>query len=412
MSKHFWALLSVPFILVLSNSLLIPVLPQIQKALNISLFQSSLIITAFSLTAGLVIPGAGYLSDRIGRKAVMVPALVLFGAGGVAAGMAAWMLKNPYPWILVARVVQGIGGGGTYQLAMALAGDIYTGKERSRALGYLEAANGLGKVVAPLLGSATALLVWFAPFFLYGLLAWPAALLVWLICKEPPLSAPPEVKTYVTELKTVWAQRGLGLTACFAAGFFALFLLFGLLSYLSDILETKLSIKGFTRGLLVAIPVLSLTLTCSFMGVYLEKRLGPGPLVKKTLILGIALVAGALVVLALLPTGYIYFAPLVVAAIGTGMFLPGLNLLITSAASNERGLVTALYGTVRFFGAALGPPVVGLGLKFGKTLLFFIFALINVIILLLVQKLVDPTQMLPKKLVKSTGNNRDTTTNN
>ena len=81
--------------------------------------------------------------------------------------MAAWMLKNPYPWILVARVVQGIGGGGTYQLAMALAGDIYTGKERSRALGYLEAANGLGKVVAPLLGSATALLVWFAPFSLW-----------------------------------------------------------------------------------------------------------------------------------------------------------------------------------------------------------------------------------------------------
>ena len=64
MSADFWVLLLVPFILVLSNSLLIPVLPQIQTALGVTLFKSGLIITAFSLTAGLVIPGAGYLSDR------------------------------------------------------------------------------------------------------------------------------------------------------------------------------------------------------------------------------------------------------------------------------------------------------------------------------------------------------------
>lgn len=403
MSSNFWALLSVPFILVLSNSLLIPVLPQIQKALSISLFQSGLIITAFSLTAGLIIPGAGYLSDRIGRKAVMVPALVLFGLGGVAAGIAAWLLENPYPWILTARVLQGIGGGGTYQLAMALTGDIYTGKERSRAVGYLEAANGFGKVVAPLLGSATALLSWFAPFFIYGLLAWPAALLVWFVCKEPPLSSPPKGKTYIAELRKVFSKRGFGLAACFAAGFLALFLFFGLLSYLADVLEEKMGIKGFARGLLVAIPVLSLTLTCSFTGIYLEKRLGP-PL-KMALLLGVSLVAAAMIALALLSPGYGYFAPLVVAAIGIGIFLPGLNLLITSAASGERGFVTALYGTVRFFGAALGPPAVGLGLKLGKTLLFFIFAAATGIVLALVWQLVDPNRMLPEKLVKSTGDN-------
>lgn len=410
MSTDFWVLLLVPFILVLSNSLLIPVLPQIQTALGVTLFKSGLIITAFSLTAGLVIPGAGYLSDRIGRKAVMVPALVLFGLGGTAAGISAWLLKNPYPWILAARVLQGIGGGGTYQLALALAGDIYTGKERSRAVGYLEAANGLGKVVAPLLGSAAALLAWFAPFFLYGLLAWPAALLVWFVCQEPPPSAPPEAKTYIAELKQVWGKRGLGLAACFAAGFLALFLFFGLLSYLSDVMEEKMGIKGFTRGLLVAIPVLSLTLTCSFIGVYLEKRLGPP--VKLALLLGLAVVSVALVALALLPAGYLYFVPLVATAVGLGIFLPGLNLLITSAASSERGFVTALYGTVRFFGAALGPPAVGLGLKLGKTTLFLIFAALAGTILALVWRLVDPNQMLPKNLVKTSGDNDNTAANN
>ncbi len=410
MSSSLWALLSVPFTLVLSNSLLIPVLPQIRKALHISLFRGGLIITAFSLTAGAIIPGAGYLSDRVGRKAVMVPALVVFGLGGVGAGLAAWLLPHPYPWMLVARVMQGIGGGGTYQLAMALVGDIYTGKKRSRAVGYLEAANGFGKVVAPLLGSATALIIWFAPFFLYGLLAWPAALLVWFVCEEPPLPSPSEGTSYFADLKTVWAKRGRDLTACFSAGFLALFLLFGLLSFLADVLEEKMGIKGFIRGLLVAIPVLSLTLTCSFTGVYLEKRLGEP--VKKALLLGLTLVAAALIALALLPVGYSYFVPLVIAAIGTGIFLPGLNLLITSAASGERGFVTALYGTMRFFGAALGPPAVGLGLKLGKTPLFFLFAAATAGVMALVWLLVDPIQMLPEKMVKSTGDNVDMETKN
>lgn len=402
--KSFAALCTVPFILVLSNSLLIPVLPQIQKTLKLSLFRAGLIITAFSVTAGIVIPFAGYLSDRVGRKAVMVPSLVIFGLGGVLAGIAAWLLPHPFPWILAGRVLQGLGGGGTYQLAMALAGDMFTDQERSKALGYLEGANGLGKVVAPLLGSAAALIVWFAPFFVYGLLAWPAAVLVWLACREPPLPAPPEGSSYLADLKKVLAKRGGGLAACFTAGFLALFLLFGLLSYLADVLEEKLGIRGFTRGLLVAIPVLALTITSSSTGIYLQKHLGP-PL-KTAVLAGLVLVAAALVALALLPSGFLFLLPLTVAGVGTGLFLTGLNLLITSAAEGERGLVTALYGTVRFFGAALGPPALGLGLKLSRLPLFLGTAAITAVVLLSFWFLVNPQKMLPKELAKTAGDER------
>lgn len=399
--KSFAALCTVPFILVLSNSLLIPVLPQIQKALRLTLFQAGLIITAFSLTAGIIIPFAGYLSDRVGRKAVMVPALVVFGLGGVLAGIAASLTPRAFPWILAGRVLQGIGGGGTYQLAMALAGDMFTDHERSKALGYLEGSNGLGKVVAPLLGSAAALLVWFAPFFVYGLLAWPAAALVWFVCREPPLPAPPAGSTYLEDLKGVLSRRGRGLSAAFSAGFLGLFLLFGLLSYLADVLEERLGIKGFTRGLLVALPVLAMTITSSSTGVYLQKRLGP-PL-KTVLLLGLGLVAVSLAALAVIPSGFLFLLPLTTAGIGTGLFLPGLNLLITSAAEGERGLVTALYGTVRFFGAALGPPALGLGLKVGRLPLFLGAAAATALVLLLAWFLIHVDEMLPAELGKNPG---------
>ena len=161
----FAALCTVPFVLVLSNSMLIPVLPKMQRAMGISLFQVGLLITAFSIPAGTIIPLAGFLSDQYGRKLIMVPSLLIFGLGGVFAGLAALFLEKPYIYILLARILQGVGGGGTYQLAMALTGDIFQSEERSKALGILEAANGLGKVAAPLLGAGSAPHLLVCPLF-------------------------------------------------------------------------------------------------------------------------------------------------------------------------------------------------------------------------------------------------------
>ncbi|HOL11161.1 MAG TPA: MFS transporter, partial [Bacillota bacterium] len=143
----------VPLIMVLGNSMLIPVLPSIQKELNISVVQVGLLITVFSIPAGIIIPFAGLISDRIGRKTVMFPALLVYGIGGILAGIFAIIFKEKaFPYIIAARIIQGIGAGGTYQLSMALASDLIQSNERSSVLGYLEASNGLGKVISPLAG--------------------------------------------------------------------------------------------------------------------------------------------------------------------------------------------------------------------------------------------------------------------
>ncbi len=70
--------------------MLIPVLPQMQKALNISQFQSSLTISLFSIAAGLFIPILGYLSDRFSRKAIIIPSLIVYGEP------ACWRALAPY----------------------------------------------------------------------------------------------------------------------------------------------------------------------------------------------------------------------------------------------------------------------------------------------------------------------------
>jgi ACDE family multidrug resistance protein len=144
-----------------------------------------------------------------------------------------------------------------------------------------------------------------------------------------------------------------------------------------------------------------MTITSSTTGVYLQKHLGRR--LKPVLLLGLALVAVSLVALAVVPSGLFFLFPLTAAGVGTGLFLPGLNLLITSAAEGERGLVTALYGTVRFFGAALGPPALGLGLKFGRFPLFVGATAATCLVLFLAWLLINANEMLPQHLAKNPG---------
>nr|WP_254611387.1 MFS transporter [Paenibacillus sp. JMULE4] len=180
---EFIAIATVPLVLVLGNSMLVPILPDMQERLGISQFQSSLVITLFSVTAGLVIPLSGYLSDRFSRKAIMIPSLIIYGAAGVLAGFGA--VWNSYTVIIIARAIQGLGAAGTAPIAMALAGDMYKEATESKALGLTEASNGAGKVISPILGALLALWVWYAPFFAFPFFCLMSLLAVMFLLKEP-----------------------------------------------------------------------------------------------------------------------------------------------------------------------------------------------------------------------------------
>lgn len=71
----------------LGNSMLIPILQPMQNSLGISEFQASLTITVFSIAAAIFIPILGYLSDRFSRKVIILPSLILYGIGGLIAGI-------------------------------------------------------------------------------------------------------------------------------------------------------------------------------------------------------------------------------------------------------------------------------------------------------------------------------------
>lgn len=124
--------------------MLIPVLPTMEKELDITPFQSSLIITVYSVVAIIFIPIAGYLSDRWGRKRVIIPSLLLAAIGGVISAFTAWQLQNAYWLILIGRTLQGIGAAGAFPIVLPLIGDMFHSEDKvSSSLGIIETANTL-----------------------------------------------------------------------------------------------------------------------------------------------------------------------------------------------------------------------------------------------------------------------------
>src|SRR5690625_3423558 len=126
--KRRWAIISlasIPLIMTLGNSMLIPILPMLEKELDITKFQTSLIITLYSIVAIFLIPIAGYLSDQFGRKKVIIPSLIITGIGGTVAGIASWKMTDPFIMILIGRILQGVGASGAMPIVLPMVGDIF-----------------------------------------------------------------------------------------------------------------------------------------------------------------------------------------------------------------------------------------------------------------------------------------------
>ncbi len=371
-TKAAWGLAFVPLIMVLGNSMVIPVLPEIKQAFHLSDFKLGLIISLFSIPAGLIIPLAGYLSDRFGRKKVIIPALIIYGIGGLLSGLSVWLLgSKAFSLLLAGRIIQGIGAAGTAPVAMALCGDLFQGSQRSKILGLMEASNGFGKVISPILGSALGLIVWYAVFLFFPIIMIPVVLALAFLVKEKDKNTQKQsCQAYWKAVKQIFAKKSGLLLTSFLAGMSTLLILFGVLFFLSEYLEKTYHLQGIPKGLALAVPVLFLTITSFLTGLGLKKQTRP---LKWLVCSGLGIIALAMALLGIFSHNtWLFFISISLAGVGAGLAMPCLNIIITSSCSAERrGMLTSLYGSVRFFGVAIGPPAFGLLWGMGRPVMFW-----------------------------------------
>ncbi len=377
----------LPVLMVLGNSMLIPILPNIESGLHIDERWSGWILSSFTIPAAVCIPFIGFLSDRFGRNRLIQYSLWIIVLGSILCAASAWM-KNPAFLFMGGRGLQGVGAAGTTPLAIALAGDLFHGEERSRVLGALEVFNGIGKVIAPIMGAGlTIFLSWNNAFWIFPLLC----LVILFGLKKNIMNTNDEmgllgVRSYVRELAAVFASKWLLLLPLFTIGGIGLFLLFGILFFLSYHIENTFHIDGFFKGFSFMFPLGAMTISSTWCGKRIKTDGDRGWHYIKWGIGLMTVPLGALIFFHSL--GSLLFC-ITVCFGGLGLILPVLNTFITgSVDEGERGFVVSLYGAARFLGVALGPIAYSAWKEdivkmYGFT---FVFSALNVLLYVVLMK--------------------------
>lgn len=163
----------------LGTALLSPVLDSLIGPFGTTATDIGLMMSFFTAPPIVVIPLAGLLADRYGRKPVIVTALLLFGVAGTAI-----ILTTNFRVVLGLRLLQGVAFGGLTPVLITSIGDLYTGTREATAQGLRFTGSGLAQTVFPLIAGATVAVAWQLPFLMYAM-AIPIALLVALRFEEP-----------------------------------------------------------------------------------------------------------------------------------------------------------------------------------------------------------------------------------
>ncbi|MGA2673198.1 MAG: DHA2 family efflux MFS transporter permease subunit [Terracidiphilus sp.] len=131
------------FMVVLDSSVANVALPHIAGNLSASTDESTWVLTSYLVSNAIMLPASGWIARRIGRKRLLMISILVFTGASLLCGMAITM-----PMLIVARVLQGIGGGGMQPLAQSILLESFPPQKHGTAM----AVYGVGIVVAPVIG--------------------------------------------------------------------------------------------------------------------------------------------------------------------------------------------------------------------------------------------------------------------
>ena len=204
------------FIDLVGFGIVIPVLPLYTERFGASPLVIGLLLGVYSAMQCLCAPLLGKLSDRIGRRPVLLLSLL-----GTAFGFLLMGLARSLPLLFAARIIDGATGG-NISTAMAYIADVTPPAERSRRMGLVGAAFGLGFIFGPAIGGLLSHVSMGAPFLFAAALALANATAVYFLLPE---SLPPERRKQAREHTAIaeifHGAKGRALTVVIATYFFS-----------------------------------------------------------------------------------------------------------------------------------------------------------------------------------------------
>ena len=331
--------------------IVLPVLPLYAKRYHASAFTAGALVAAFSLAQLVASPFWGRISDRAGRKPVLLVSLAGTAIGSLLTGLAGGLAL-----LFVGRLVDGASGA-SVSVAQAAAADLADPDQRARLFGLLGAAFGIGFVLGPAIGGALAPIDPRLPFFAAAVVAGVNAIVATRRLPEtkPPGDRRPAV---ARQRASAWRMPGVRnmLTVSFLSlvafsafeGTFALFgqrrLGFG---------ESSTYLVFLVIGVLIALVEVGLVHP-------VVARLGE----RGALQVGLVLNAAGLAILPAVHNRWWLAPPIVLLTAGQGLITPTLSSTVAGQVEHRRrgeilGVQQSVGGLARVIGPAAGGFVFG-----------------------------------------------------
>lgn len=300
--------------------IVLPILPLYAEEFTDSPAVIGLLVASFSVMQLLFAPVLGRLSDRVGRKPVIVVSLVGTAVGSLLMGVA-----GSLPLLFLGRIVDGISGG-SISAASAAVADMASPAQRARLMGLLGAAFGIGFVAGPAIGGLAALGGDHLPFFVAAALAGVNALVAMKRLPETRLSVESTTPAVVDPTQSSQTRGLLAVAFVAMTGFTAFEATFALLGE-----------RRFDLGLSGTSAV--------FVGIGLALAAFQGgavhPVVARlgelgTIRLGLALNVVGFLLLSVAESWAVLVPALLLVVAGQGLVSPSLTSLVAEVAGERR----------------------------------------------------------------------------
>ncbi|HEV8114476.1 MAG TPA: MFS transporter [Planctomycetota bacterium] len=349
------------FIDLLGFGIVIPLLPLYSRVYHASETELGLLFGCFSGMQFVFAPMWGRLSDRIGRKPVLVGGLL-----GTAASYVLFALAGSMPLLFVSRLCAGFFGANV-STAQAYIADVTTPENRAKGMGLIGAAFGLGFTLGPWIGGELAGISSRAPGFLAAGLSLAAALFGSWNLVEPPRERRSASRIFhLDQVRRAFADGRIGIVLVLSflfifsfSAFESMFVLFGLERF------PAVFDRDGTHDVLKAAPIVG-----RYMGLIgilsaiiqggLIRRLVPRFGETTLAVVGPALLAISFLILGLAPNWSVVIVACVVMPLGFGLNNPALQSLVSRASPvDEQGAFLGLNQSMLSLARMTGPLSAG-----------------------------------------------------
>jgi multidrug resistance protein len=342
--KGYWTIWTTVALDLIGFGIIVPILGRYAERFGASGLAVGLLFASFSLAQLVCAPLLGKLSDRIGRKPVIVISLIGTAVGSFITGAAGAL------WVLfLGRIIDGASGG-SLSVAQAAVGDMATEQERPRLIGLLGAAFGVGFVLGPAIGGLAALGGPHVPFYVAGVLATVNAVAAIIRLPETrragSRASERGLKMPNTPVLRHLALVGFITVVAFAA-FEATFALFG---------ERRFGLtEASTAAVFLGIGLVLIVIQGGAYGRLVE-RFGT----ERLLAAGLTMLVAGLAVTAVAKVWPVLIIALLLLAVGQGCASPSIISLVTRhAPPDNRGEALGFQQSANALGRVIGPPIAG-----------------------------------------------------